>query len=117
MQVLSIDLDNYVALFYALLWIGHFLVFDGLALVVFADKDQTFTIATGRDEHHMHDIIVVKILMVNNFLEALVGEATCLSLILLEVNEVVNQVGTRLNLGLLAYLVLALHRQLIGNLL
>ena len=93
MQVLGVNLYHNTALLHALFGVGYFVVLLRRLFVVLSNEDEAFPVAKRSDEHHVHDILIVELLMMNNFLKTLLVDITRLFLVPVEIDKVVDQVG------------------------
>ena len=92
------DFDDNAALLDAFLRVDYLFRATYLAIFVFAQEDETFAVATRRDKHHVNHI-VLKRLMMRDFLEVLVvGLRSILVVSLRKLNEMIDQVRRRLDL-------------------
>ena len=89
--MVSVYLDNYIALLDTFLLVDDFLIIF-LISVIFSKEYETFSITSWCDKHHMDHIFSIKSLMMRNFAHKVIMLMD-LSLRVILLNEVIYEIG------------------------
>ena len=86
--MVSVDLDNYIALLDTLLLVCDLLIIS-LISIIFPEEDEALAITSWRDKHHMNHIFSIESLMMGDLAHKVIMRMD-LSLRVVLLNEVVN---------------------------